>query len=295
VSGSDDGPVGDDTVPATHVDGRLTGARGVELYWQGWLPDGPPSGVLLLCHGLGEHAARYANVVEALLPDGWAVYGLDHRGHGRSGGRRAHLDAYADWLADFDTFRRAVVDRHPGLPVFLLGHSMGGQIALAYALDHPDDLAGLVLSAPALASDQVPAAAIPVLRLLSRVGPTLRPAGIDVTKISKDPAVVTAYRADPLVHQGKPTLGLMSALFDGFGRLVDGARELRMPLLLQHGALDVLTDPAGTRALEAAAGSADLTVRWYDGLWHEIYNEPERDAPLADLRDWLAAHRTQSD
>jgi acylglycerol lipase len=281
------------TVSDTHVDGRITGARGVELYWQGWLPDGPPSGVLLVCHGLGEHAARYGNVVEALRPDGWAVYGLDHRGHGRSAGRRAHLDGYPDWLADFDAFRREVVARHPDLPVFLLGHSMGGQIALAYALEHPDDLSGLVLSAPALASDQVPAAAIPVLRLLARVGPTLRPAGIDVTKISKDPDVVTAYRADPLVYQGKPTLGLMSALFDGFGRLVDAAPGLAMPLLLQHGELDALTDPAGTRALAAAAGSADLTVRWYDGLWHEIYNEPERDRPLADLRDWLAAHRRQ--
>jgi alpha-beta hydrolase superfamily lysophospholipase len=282
-------------VSDTHVDGRISGARGVELYWQGWLPDGPPSGVLLVCHGLGEHAARYRNVVEALRPDGWAVYGLDHRGHGRSTGRRAHLDAYPDWLSDFDAFRREVVARHPDLPVFLLGHSMGGQIALAYALEHPDDLSGLVLSAPALASDQVPAAAIPVLRLLARVGPGLRPAGIDVTRISKDPDVVTAYRADPLVHQGKPTLGLMSALFDGFGRLVDAAPGLRMPLLLQHGELDALTDPAGTRALAAAAGSEDLTVRWYDGLWHEIYNEPERDRPLADLRDWLAAHRRQPD
>jgi acylglycerol lipase len=294
VSGSSEGPVEDGIVPDTHVEGRLAGARGVELYWQGWLPDTPPTGVVLVCHGLGEHAARYANVVEALLPDGWAVYGLDHRGHGRSGGRRAHLDAYADWLADFDAFRREVVARHPGLPVFLLGHSMGGQIALAYALDHPDDLAGLVLSAPALASSQVPGVAVPVLRLLARVGPTLRPAGIDVTKISKDPAVVTAYQADPLVHQGKPTLGLMSALFDGFGRLVAAAPALRMPLLLQHGALDELTDPAGTRALEAAAGSPDITVRWYDGLWHEIYNEPERARPLGDLRDWLAAHRPLS-
>lgn len=273
------------------VEGSLAGVGGVRLNWYGWLPDGEPTGVLLICHGLGEHAGRYANVVEALRPDGWAVYGLDHRGHGRSAGRRAHVDTYADWLADFDTFRRHVVAGHEGLPVFLLGHSMGGQIALAYALDHPDDLRGLVLSAPALASDQVPAAAIPALRLLSRVGPTLRPAGIDVTKISKDPAVVAAYRGDPLVHQGKPTLGLMSALLSGFRPLTERASELRMPVLVQHGTLDELTDPAGTRALEATLGSPDSTVRWYEGLWHEIYNEPERDKPLADLRDWLEAHR----
>jgi acylglycerol lipase len=273
------------------VEGRLTGARDVELYWQGWLPAGPATGVVLLCHGLGEHSGRYGNVVDALVPDGWAVYGLDHRGHGLSGGRRAHLDDYADWLADYDTFRRAVVARHPGLPVFLLGHSMGGQIALAYALDHQDDLAGLVLSAPALASNAVPKQLVPLLMGLSRVARTLRPAGIDGTKVSKDPAVVAAYQADPLVYQGNPTLGLSASLFRQFGPLVERARGLRIPLLLQHGSADVLTDPAGTRALEAAHGSPDATVHWYEGLWHEIYNEPERDRPLSDLRDWLAAHR----
>ncbi len=273
------------------VEGTLAGVRGVELYWQGWLPAGEPTGVLLLCHGLGEHAGRYGHVVDTVVPDGWAVYGVDHRGHGRSGGRRAHLDRYEDWLADYDTFRRHVVARHPGLPVFLLGHSMGGQIALAYALDHQDDLRGLVLSAPALASNAVPKAAVPVLRLLARIAPTLRPAGIDGTKVSKDPAVVADYQADPLVHQGNPTLGLSAALFSQFDVLPERARGLKLPLLLQQGGEDVLVDPAGARVLEASSGSPDQTVRWYDGLWHEIYNEPERAGPLDDLRDWLAAHR----
>ena len=270
--------------------GTLVGVGGVELFWQGWLPAGEPVGLLLICHGLGEHSGRYTNVVDAVVPDGWAVYAVDHRGHGRSGGRRAHLDRYADWLADFDTFRRHVVERHPGRPVILLGHSMGGQIALAYALDHQGDLAGLVLSAPALASNAVPRAAVPVLRALAKVAPTLRPAGIDGSKISKDPAVVAAYRADPLVHQGNPTLGLSSALFAQFDVLPERARDLTLPLLLQHGTLDVLTEPAGSRVLESTSGSPDQTVRWYEGLWHEIYNEPERDGPLRDLRDWLAAH-----
>lgn len=275
----------------THVEGTLGGVRGVELYWQGWLPGTDPTGVLLICHGLGEHSGRYGHVVDAVTPDGWAVYALDHRGHGRSGGRRAHLDDYADWLADFDTFRRHVVGLHPGLPVFLLGHSMGGQIALAYALDHQADLNGLVLSAPALASNAVPKAAVPVLTLLSKVAPTLRPAGIDGTKVSKDPAVVAAYQADPLVHQGNPTLGLSARLFAQFAVLPERARGLTLPLLLQHGTDDVLADPAGTRLLESTSGSPDQTVRWYEGLWHEIYNEPGREAPLTDLREWLAAHR----
>jgi acylglycerol lipase len=272
------------------IEGRLTGVGRVELFWQGWLPAGEPRGVVLLCHGLGEHAGRYGNVVDALVPAGWAVYGVDHRGHGRSGGRRAHLRRYADWLADFDAFRRTAAARHPGRPVFLLGHSMGGQIALAYALEHQADLAGLVLSAPALANNTVPKAAVRALRALAKVAPTLRPAGIDASKISKDPAVYAEYRADPLVHHGHPTLGLSSAIVGQFGVLPERARDLRIPVLMQHGALDVIVDPSGFRRLEAACGSPDLTVRWYEGLWHEIYNEPERDGPLGDLRDWLAAH-----
>lgn len=277
--------------PQHGVEGRLGGARDVELHWQGRLPDGTPTGVVLLCHGLGEHAGRYRTVVDTLTPDGWAVYGLDHRGHGLSGGRRCHLDDYADWLTDFDAFRRLVVSRHPDVPVFLLGHSMGGQIALAYALDHQDDLRGLVLSAPALASNAVPRRAVPVLMALGRVAPTLRPAGIDSTKISKDASVVAAYRADPLVHHGRPTLGLSTALFGQFAPLVERSRGLRLPLLLQHGTLDVLSEPAGSRSLERASGSPDQTVHFYDGLWHEIYHEPERAEPLADLRSWLDAHR----
>jgi len=274
-----------------HVDGRLTGARGVSLYWQGWRRASPPTGVLMICHGLGEHSGRYRTVVDTLVPDGWAVYGLDLRGHGRSAGRRAHLDGYPDWLADLAAFRRLVVSRHPDLPAFLLGHSMGGQIALAYALEHQDDLRGLVLSAPVLASNAVPQAAVPVLRALAKVAPTLRPAGIDPTKISKDPDVVAAYQADPLVHHGHPTLGLSAALFGQFDVLPERARALRVPVLMQYGTLDELVDASGFRRLESTWGSPDRTVRRYEGLWHEIYNEPEREAPLQDLREWLSAHR----
>ena len=173
----------------------------------------------------------------------------------------------------------------------LLGHSMGGQIALAYALEHQAELAGLVLSAPALAGDVVPKPMVPLLRALGRVAPRLRLAGIDITKISKDPAVVAAYQADRLVHHGKPTLALGLGIVDQFAVLPQRARHLTVPLLLQHGCADTLTDPAGTRLLADTAGSTDKTVRWYEGLWHEIYNEPERAQPLADLREWLAARR----
>jgi len=279
------------TGQAQRIEGRLVGARDVELFWQGWTGPAEPTGVLLVVHGLGEHSGRYGTVVDALVPDGWAVYGLDLRGHGRSGGRRAHVESYDDWLTDLDAFRRLVVARHPRLPVFALGHSMGGQIALAYALDHQEDLRGLVLSAPALENSSVPRAARPFLTALATVTPRLRAKVVDINKISKDPAVVADYHADPLVHHGHPTLGLSLALLRRFGVLPERARELRLPLLLLHGTADELTDPAGSRLLERTSGSPDQTVRWYDDLWHEVFHEPERERPLADMREWLAAHR----
>ena len=277
-----------------HVDGRLDGVEGVELYWQGWLPSlessgGPPRGVLLICHGMGEHSGRYATVVDALVPDGWAVYGLDHRGHGRSGGVRVHLRHYADFLADLDTFRRMVATRNETRP-FLLGHSMGGQIALAYALDHQDELAGLVLSAPALQAPPVPRAVRAVATALARVTPRLRRAVVDVTTISHDEAVVTDYRTDALVHQGHPTIALSLALAEQMTLLPARVRDLRLPLLVQHGTDDRICPPDGSRALAESVGTDDLTVRWYDGLWHEIYHEPEREQPLTDLREWLDRH-----
>ena len=274
-----------------HVDGRLDGVEGVELYWQGWLPSlessgGPPRGVLLICHGMGEHSGRYATVVDALVPDGWAVYGLDHRGHGRSGGVRVHVSHYADFLADLDTFRRMVATRNETRP-FLLGHSMGGQIALAYALDHQDDLAGLVLSAPALQAPPVPRAVRAVATALARVTPRLRRAVVDLATISRDEAVVTDYRTDALVHQGHPTIALSLALAEQMTLLPARVRDLRLPLLVQHGTDDRICPPDGSRALAESVGTDDLTVRWYDGFWHEIYHEPERERPLADLREWL--------
>ena len=277
------------------VEGRLDGVGGVGLYWQGWLPDDAPRGLLLLCHGMGEHSGRYTTVLDELVPRGWAVYGLDHRGHGRSDGPRAHVRRYAHYLADFGVFHRSVGARHPELRPFLLGHSMGGQIALAYALDHQDVLAGLVLSAPPLAAPSVSRAARAAYTLVARVAPTLRRAVVDLSAISRDEAVVAAYRTDALVHQGHPTIALSLALVDQMALLSARAPQLRLPLLLQHGTADRICDPAGTEALAASAGTDDLTVRWYDGFWHEIYHEPGRERPLADLRQWLDARRSCPD
>jgi acylglycerol lipase len=270
--------------------GEVTGLGNVRLHWRGWLPRGRVTGVVLLCHGAGEHSGRYMNVVNTLAPDGWAVYGLDHRGHGRSEGERVHVDRFSDWVADFDVFKREVAVRHREVPVFVLGHSLGGQIALAYALGHQQDLRGLVLSAPYLSAN-VPQIVQGAGRLAARFVSMKRVPLVDFGKISKDDFVVTQYRLDPLVYQGHPTLKMGVIVASQFDPLIDGSRSLRIPVLIQHGADDVIAKPTGSERLAKVCGSPDTTFRLYPGLWHEIYNEPERQRPLNDLREWLAKHR----
>ena len=278
---------------AGHLEGHLTGVRNVELYWQGWRPRGRVTGVVLLCHGAFEHSGRYKNVVDALAPDGWAVYGLDLRGHGKSHGEKAHVDSFSNWVEDFDRFRREVTGRHPGLPVFVLGHSLGGQIALAYALDHPQSLRGLVLSAPYLAAKQpriVQDAGIGAAWLLPRVRVRWL---VDLGKISKDREVRRGYEKDPLVYRGGATLAMARIVARQFGSLIEGSGSLEIPVLIQYGADDKIAEPDGSRRLFRAYGWDDKKIIVYPELWHEIYNEPEheRQRPLNDLREWLADHR----
>jgi alpha-beta hydrolase superfamily lysophospholipase len=165
---------------------------------------------------------------------------------------------------------------------------MGGNVALGYALLHQEDLAGLVLSGPAIASKKLPPApAIPLMMALSRVLPNLPAITLDPDDISRDPAVVAAYRADPLVWHGKVKLRIAAEQLRGMLSFPDRVGDLKLPLLVLHGTADRLTDPAGSRMLQQRAGSPDKTVRFYDGLSHEVYNEPERQRVLADLQAWL--------
>lgn len=282
-------------------EGTFQSFDGHAIFHQAWLPDAEPRGAVLLVHGLAEHSGRYAHVAAALVDAGYAVHALDHRGHGRSSGKRAFVRSYDELLRDLDQFRHDVAREHPGRPLILLGHSMGGNIALGYLLDsstgdqqdgdQQDGIAALVLSAPALqVGDDLSPIQLKVFKALSKFAPGLRPRRLSAEAISRDPAVVEAYRADPLVFTGKISAGLGAALIgaiEGFPQLY---AELRLPVLVLHGTHDRLADVSGSRALEAAAVNADLTAHYYEGLHHEVFNEPEREQVLADLIAWLDAH-----
>lgn len=271
-----------------HSDGTLRAHDGLELYHQAWRPDGDARAAVVLVHGLGEHSGRYPHVAAALVDAGCAVYAIDHRGHGKSGGKRTFVRSYDEFMRDLDQFRAHVEDQQRNRPLIVLGHSMGGNLALGHVLGSQDGVAGLALSAPALSMpDDISPVQLKIFRLLAKVAPGVRPEGLDAEAISRDPAVVAAYRNDPLVFSGKISAGLGVALFDAIESFPSRHAELRLPLLLLHGTADALVGVDGTRALEAGAVNADVTAHYYDGLFHEVFNEPEQEQVLADLVAWI--------
>lgn len=275
---------------AEHHEGILNAHDGLSLHHQAWLPDGDPKAVVLLFHGLGEHAGRYRHVAAALNEAGYAVHAIDHRGHGQSQGKRAFVTSYDELLDDLVIFRDHVVAEHPGIPLVVLGHSMGGNLAVGHVLDHQDGVAGLVLSGPALeVGDDFSPLQLKVFGLIAKVAPGFRPQGLSADAISRDPAVVEAYRNDPLVYTGKISAGLGNALIEAMQRFPARYPELRLPILLLHGTDDQLAAIGGSKQLEATAVNADVTAHYYDGLYHEVFNEPEQDQVFADLVSWLDA------
>ncbi|UWZ33664.1 lysophospholipase [Dactylosporangium roseum] len=270
---------------------KLTGGGGATIVYDVWTPGGEPAGAVVLSHGMGEHARRYDHVVARLGGLGLVVYAPDHRGHGRSSGQRLLARRIAEYTADLDVLFGEVARRHPGRAPFLIGHSMGAMIALAYALDHQDRLRGLVLSGtPVLPGKGIPKPAIAVAKMLGRIAPGAPVQSLPSRYISKDPDVVARYDADPLVHHGKIPAGLGGAMLTQMALFQRRLPELTLPTLVLHGAEDRLVDAESSRLIAARAGSADLTLHVYEGLHHEVYNEPERERVLDDLVGWLNAH-----
>ena len=267
----------------------LTGARGRQIFWQTWTPDAAPAAVVVLAHGAGEHSGRYEHVAARLVDAGYAVYALDHRGHGRSEGPRALIERVDLAVADLDQLVVLAVAAHPGAPVFLLGHSMGAMIALRYTAVHQDRLAGLILSGALAALESVPPALRLIGRLLSAIAPRTPLIAIDPSLVSRDPAVVDAYRNDPLVCHGKLPARTAAEIADTVAALPATVGVITVPTLILYGTADRLCPPHGSVMIGERVGSADRTIKAYEGLFHEIFNEPERDAVLDDVCDWLSA------
>ncbi len=271
-----------------HRDGFFKGVRGTRTYHQEWLPNGSPRAALLLVHGLAEHSGRYANLIGYLVPRGYAVYGMDHVGHGKSGGARAYVERFNDFVEPLGTYFRMVREWQGSAPIFLVGHSLGGLIGATYLLDHQDGLQGAILSGPAVRiPDNISPGIIFAGRILSALIPGIGILGLDARGVSRDPAVVAAYVIDPLVFTGKATARLGAEMLKAMQRITAEANRIRLPILILQGSADKLVDPAGARMLHDLVGSADKTLKVYEGLYHEVYNEPEHEQVLRDVESWL--------
>ncbi len=274
-----------------HIEGNFAGVRNTNIYYQGWLPEGDINAVLLVVHGLGEHSGRYMNIVGHFVPLGYAVYGLDHIGHGKSDGTREFVESFDDFTAPLIIFYKMVVEWQPGIPIFLLGHSLGGLIASYYLLEHQDKFKGAIISAPTVEiGDSVTQLTITMAKVLSKIAPKAGVMSLDATTISKDPEVVAAYISDPLVFHGKTTARLGAELLSAMMRSSAEAGTITLPVIIVQGAEDALVEPHGAQMLYDTIGSEDKTLKIYEGLWHEVFNEPERAIVLKDVEDWLSSH-----
>lgn len=275
-----------------HSTGTFIGKGGIEIFFQQWEVTNPKA-ILVIIHGLGEHSGRYGNLIDALQNKGIAIYGLDHRGFGRSGGKRGHVDSFMDYIYDMKIFVNMIKDKHPGKPVIMLGHSMGGVLALKYALTHAEDLDALILSSPGL----VPAIKVPAWKknlavfLSSRIPSLTMPSGLDATTISRDKEVVKQYLSDPLVHD-KVTPRFYVEMMNTIDECINRCGEIKLPLLLFHGTADALVLDEASKIVYQKASSKDKTLKLFEGLYHETMNElePDRKKVLSFVANWIAAH-----
>lgn len=273
--------------------GFTEGKLGLRLFHR-WHPAAEARATLVFVHGFGEHSGRYQHVFEAMNEAGFNCFGFDYRGHGRAEGRRSYINRYSEYLADVDTALALVRERVPEAPVFLVGHSQGGLIVATWVLERGrggSPLAGMVLSSPSIAfAVEVPSWKDALGQLMATLWPTLEmPSGLDPALVSRDRAVVEAYRADPLVHSGA-TARWYTESMRAQRRIAEGAAHIRLPTLVLQAGDDRLCDPAATRRFFEALGAADKQLVEYEGWYHEVFSEPDKERAFSDLVAWLDAH-----
>jgi len=266
---------------------KIESYDGLKLHGQGWVPDAGIKAVVCLVHGLGEHGGRYGHVGEAFNQEGYALVSFDLRGHGRSEGKRGHSPNYTALTDDISQLLERAKERYPDLPVFLYGHSLGGNLVIHYALRRLPKLAGVIATAPLLRTAvKPPAWKRAMLRAMVGVWPSLSiSSGLEVDALSRDSKVVQTYRNDPLTHDRISARLTMDMLRYGEWNMMHAA-DLPCPLLLMHGNADRITSAKASREFALRADAA-CTLKIWNGFFHELHNEPGKQDVLDYMLDWL--------
>jgi alpha-beta hydrolase superfamily lysophospholipase len=270
-------------------EGKFEPRPGVYLHEQRWTPAEPFKGLVIIVHGLAEHCGRYAHVAEFLARNGYAVWAFDLYAHGQSQGERAYIEAFDNFLDDLQFFLQRAVQTAGDRDVFLLGHSLGSSIVIKYLIDRPlQGLRGAVLTGTfIMAGESVPPILEKVVNLLAMLAPRLPVIKLDGDTISRDPEIVTEYNTDPLNFRSKLAAHTGAEINQTLHYLQQNLNKITSPLLILQGGADRLVNPAGSKLLYEQAASKDKTLKVYEGLYHEILNEPEKDQVMADILAWM--------
>lgn len=263
---------------------------GLDLYARGWAPQGAPRAAIMLIHGHGEHVARYDHVAAALTEKGYAMLGYDLIGHGKSTGPRGHTQSYEALLDDIASFSVQAQQLYAGLPLFLYGHSMGGNLVLNYVLRRKPDLRGVIATGAWLKTAfEPPALQVSLAKIMNNIAPGFsQHSKLDAAGLSHDQALVKAYQSDPLVHDMISARLYLSVYESGLWA-IEHAAEFSLPLLLMHGGADPIISAQACRDFAARAGDK-VTLKIWEGMYHEIHNELEKAEVFAIMLDWLGKH-----
>jgi acylglycerol lipase len=273
--------------PTAHEE-NISGSSGLSIFVRSWRPHDDARAVVVICHGLNAHSGQYQWVGEQFAAVGLAVYALDLRGRGRSDGERFYVDKFADYVSDVATAIALAKAREPGLSVYLLGHSAGGVVSCIYTLEHQSELAGLICESFAF---QIPAPdfAIAVLKGISHLAPHAHVVKLHNEDFSRDPEVVLSMNADPLIaHEVQPTQ-TAAEMARSDDRLKREFSLMTLQVLILHGTLDKVTKPSGSQLFYETAGSADKTLKLYEGYYHDLLHDIGKEEVMADITGWIDA------
>lgn len=277
-----------------NYEGTFQGAKGLELYYQSWHPQGLTEAVLIIIHGHGGHSGIFGLMVEYLIERNYAVYSFDLRGNGRSPGQRGYINSWAEYREDLKSFVDLVKAKQPQRDLFIIGQSMGGTIALDYVLRESMQLKGLILLAPALGLG-VSSWKLLAGKILSGILPRFSLAtGIDFSAASRDPKAVAACREDPLRHS-RGTARLATELLNTIKWIGASIAEIKVPLLILHGGADTVTLPQSSRIFFERLTLADKERQEYPGSYHELHSDINYQEVLEDMENWIQRHLLNSE